>query len=96
VPPGQIILRDTVTVPMGGMDVQGELVVHSPDTLQLLLHLGRARGGVVAMVMPVPYEASITGLPPGRYILRRSIVTYSITGQPRRAEAAPDTVLTIP
>jgi hypothetical protein len=77
------------------MDVQGELVVHAPDTLELLLHLGRTRWGVTMMEMRVPYQASITGLQPGRYLLRRSILVHVLGLQTRRTVAARDTVVTI-
>ena len=95
VPQGQIFLRDTVQVPEGGMDLQGELVVHLPDTLELLFHVGRHHQGVVMMVMAVPYQASITNLPPGRYVLRRTQVLYVFSGDIRRHQLAVDSIVVI-
>jgi hypothetical protein len=92
---GQIFLRDSVVLPEGGMDLQGELVVHRPDTLELLLHIGRDRGGVVMMSFPAFYEASITNLPTGRYLLRRTILFHRFSGDIRRSQAAPDSLVTI-
>ena len=95
VSPGQIYLRDTVTVPEGGMDVEGELLLHTPDTLELLIHVGRRRGGVVMMEFRMPYEASITNLPPAHYVLRRTVVFHTFTGDTRRVEVAPDSLVTV-
>jgi hypothetical protein len=77
------------------MDLQGELVVHRPDTLELLLHIGRDRGGVVMMAFPAFYEASITNLPTGRYLPRRTILFHQFTGDIRRTQAALDSIVTV-
>jgi hypothetical protein len=77
------------------MDVQGELVLHRPDTLELVIHVGRARGGVVKMSFTEPYEASISNLRPGRYLLRRTVILHLFTGDTRRVQAAPDTLVSI-
>ena len=77
------------------MDVQGELVLHTPDTLELVIHVGRARGGVVKMEFRVPYEASITNLHPAQYLLRRTVVFHLFTGDTRRIQIAPDSLVTV-
>jgi hypothetical protein len=77
------------------MDVEGEMLVHPPDTLDLLVHVGSRRGGAVHMAWRVAYEASITDLAPGHYLLRRFEILHVFTGELRRMPLALDTLVTV-